>query len=273
MARYSLAERHGFYEGLVWRDGSLWFSDFFSRTVFRLNSQGTLLPQAYVPGQPSGLGFASDGSLLIASMHDRLLLKRDATGHVEVMADLTPFFAAPVNDMVTDSRGSAYIGGFGYNVAYEPPERLRPAPLVLVEASGSARTVADGLLFPNGMALSPAEDRLFVAETFGGRITAFRIMANGDLSDRDVFCDLGELGPDGLCADADGLWAACPFAEKIVHVDWNGRIDRTLAFPGHWPVTVAHAGDGPELIVSLAATTLDDFHHGRALASIATVVL
>ena len=273
MPIFQLSSRPGYFEGLHYHREKMWFSDFGSRTVFDLDAHGTLTPRAYVAGQPSGIGFLPDGDAVIASMHDGLLLIMGRDDHLALHADLSGHFCGPINDMAVDSRGNIYIGGFGYHAGYAPPSEMRPAPLVQVDLHGKAGQVAEGLLFPNGMALSPAEDRLYVAETFGNRISSFRIGSDGDLTEQAVFADLGEYGPDGLCADATGLWAACPFAEKVIHIDWQGVIDREISFDGRWAVTLAMAGSEGKLAVSLAETSLEDFHRGRAIAAIETIAL
>ncbi len=273
MPSFKLSSRPGYFEGLHYHREKLWFSDFSSRTVFDLDGLGKLTPRAYVAGQPSGIGFLPDGNTVITSMHDGLLLILGGGGHLALHADLSAHFSGPINDMAVDSRGNSYVGGFGYHAGYAPPSEMRPAPLVHVDSRGKARQVAEGLLFPNGMALSPAEDRLYVAETFGNRISSFRIGRDGDLTEQTVFADLGEYGPDGLCADAAGLWAACPFAQKAIHIDWQGVIDREISFEGRWAVTLTMAGSEKKLAISLAETTLEDFHRGFAIAAIETIAI
>src|SRR5206468_612051 len=100
--------------------------------------------------------------------------------------------------------------------------RVQPTVLLLVEADGGARVAADGLVFPNGMALSADGRTLLVAETYASRISAFDVAGDGSLSNRRVWAELadrppaatfpevftsGLLLPDGIALDADGaLW-------------------------------------------------------------------
>src|SRR3546814_6293402 len=67
----------GFYflEGPRWRDGWLWVSDMIGRTVHKVSLEGQVERVVDVPGRPSGLGFFSDGSLLLVSMRERRLYK------------------------------------------------------------------------------------------------------------------------------------------------------------------------------------------------------
>jgi hypothetical protein len=77
------------------------------------------------------------------------------------------------------------------------PERFNMATI------NRARQVADGIAFPNGMAVTPDNSTLIVAESYGKRLTAFDIAEGGSLSNRRVWAGLGDGVPDGICIDAD----------------------------------------------------------------------
>ena len=124
-----------------------------------------------VPTGASGLGWLRDGRMVVVSMADysRLLAFKD--GVPEIYADLGISRGTP-NDMVVDEYGRAYVGNAGCNLfaGIDP----KPTNLIMVE-DGRAREVADDLIFPNGMAISPGGSTLIVAETFAHRLTAFDI--------------------------------------------------------------------------------------------------
>jgi sugar lactone lactonase YvrE len=110
------------------------------------------------------LGFRPDGELAVVSMCDRRRLTLGPAGLRE-FADLSPYVRGPINDMVITSDGAAYIGGFGFDPD-RPGDRLRPTVLVRVAPDGTVAPVADDLLFPNGVVLTPDERTLLVAETY-----------------------------------------------------------------------------------------------------------
>jgi sugar lactone lactonase YvrE len=96
---------------------------------------------------------------------------------------------------------------------------------VLVDFDGSARVVAAGLWFPNGMAITPDGARLLVAETHGQRISSFVIGSDGSLTDRGVFAEFDDVRPDGICLDASGaLWMASPATGQVLRVAEGGRV-------------------------------------------------
>ncbi len=79
----------------------------------------------------------------------------------------------------------------------------------LITPDGSIREVAGDIAFPNGMAVTPDGDTLLVADSYGHEVIAFDINADGTLSGRRVWANLGEGTPDGICLDAEGaLWYA-----------------------------------------------------------------
>ena len=209
-----------FPEGPRWHGGRLWFSDFYSERVLALGKSGaeTIVR---VPGRPSGLGWARDGSLLVISMLERSLM-RHADGMLSRVADLSAFATGPCNDMVVDGQGRAWVGNFGFD--RHQGEAERATCLVRVDADGSARAVADDLLFPNGTVITP-EGTLIVAETFARRLTAFRMTDDGSLADRRVFAQFDDVYPDGICLDQEGaIWVADPRGKQVLRVFDGGCV-------------------------------------------------
>ncbi|MEQ1684802.1 MAG: SMP-30/gluconolactonase/LRE family protein [Burkholderiaceae bacterium] len=217
-----------FAEAPRWHDGALWFSDFFLEQVLRVDAQGRTQVMAHLSNQPSGLGWAPDGRLLVVSMLDHKLMRLDPAGLVMV-SDLGAFATGPCNDMVVDARGGAYIGNFGFDLFAEPIVR-RSAALVYVSPDGVPRVAAEGLEFPNGAVITSDGRTLIVAETYGRRLTAFRIGADGSLHERRVWADLIKIAPDGICLDAEGaVWVASPRTNEFIRVLEGGAITDRIA--------------------------------------------
>src|SRR4051812_21209942 len=188
----TLVEGGAYFEGPRWHEGRWWVSDFYRYGVYAVDGDGREEQIAEVEGQPSGLGWMPDGSLLIVSMRDHTLLRYDGT--LSVHADLGAYCGGHLNDMVVDAQGGAYVGNFGFDLmAFEDP---RTTNVVYVAPDGTAGVVADALMFPNGSVIDG--DTLLVAETLAGRVTAFTVADDGSLSDRRVWGQLGtyvEPGP------------------------------------------------------------------------------
>ena len=217
-----VADGLAFAEAPRWHENALWFSDFYTHQVMRIGADGVLQSMLEVAGQPSGLGWLPDGRLLVVSMLDRQLLRLDPAG-LTTVAELGAMAPFHCNDMVVDTQGRAYIGNFGFDLAAK--EAARPTCLILVTPEGIARVVADDLLFPNGCVITPDGATLVVAETYGKRLTAFDIDADGSLSGRRVWAELGEAMPDGICLDKDGaIWVASPNTREFLRVQEGGNI-------------------------------------------------
>jgi len=216
-----LLEDFSFLEGPRWRDGKLWFSDFYDHRVLAMDAGGQVETVCEVPNQPSGLGWLPDGRMLVVSMIDRRVLRLEAEGLVE-HADLSRIATFHCNDMVVDRQGRAYVGNFGSDLA--AGGMPRPAALALVMPDGDCRVVAEDLLFPNGSVITPDGGTLIVGESFGARMTAFDIEADGSLSKRRLWAQLEGAIPDGCCLDAEGaLWIASPATREVLRVREGGE--------------------------------------------------
>jgi sugar lactone lactonase YvrE len=208
--------RQGLYFGECprWHDGRLWYSDFYGHTVHALTPGRADERVVEVAGQPAGLGWLPDGSLLIVSMVDRRVLRLGPDGSLSEHAALGEWATFHCNDMVVDAAGRAYVGNFGFDLfALRSGEAVpsRSAALIRVDPDGQVSVAADELEFPNGTVITPDGGTLIVAETMARRLTAFDVSADGALANRRVWADLKphEIAPDGICLDASGaVWAA-----------------------------------------------------------------
>ena len=221
-----------------WHEGRIWVSDFYTHQVLSAREDGSdLRVEAEVPGQPSGLGWLPDGRLLVVSQHDDRLLRREPDGSLVTHADLSAHVTGEPNDMVVDEQGRAFVGNFGFDLMAGAP--VAPAVLLRVDPDGLVTQVADDMWFPNGSVITD-DGVLLVDETFGNRITAFDIGADGALgnrrvwasfgalpTDRDLQAALGQLvvAPDGCGLDAEGaLWVADALAGRVLRIRRGGEI-------------------------------------------------
>jgi sugar lactone lactonase YvrE len=266
-----------------WRDGRLYVSDFYTHRVLAVSPDGAAEPVAHVPQQPAGLGFLPDGRLLIVSMRDRRVLRREPDGTLAVHADLSELAPCHLNDMLVDCDGRAWAGNFGFDLMSGAP--ARSTVLIGVEPDGAARVAADGLGFPNGIVLAPDHGTLIVAESTMNRLSAFSLSA-GVLGERrtwaafsdppessDAGVILGRLDviPDGICLDAEGaVWVSDPIHARLLPVVEGGRILNELIVPDLLPFACMLGGeDGRTLCVCAAPT----FHEAELAASRNAAVL
>ena len=222
-----------FGEGPRWHENKFYFSDFYSHKVYSLDLSGKHEVIVEIPNQPSGLGWTSDGTMLIVSMKDRKLMSfKD--GLLTERADLTELSGFHCNDMVVDIDGNAFIGNFGFNT-YDG-EEIKPTNLILVRPGEEPVLAADNLFFPNGTVITPDNKTLIVGETYAARLTAFDKSEDGSLSNRRIWADLkvnAEEGtvplPDGMCIDEEGaIWVASPSTAEVIRVHEGGMISERI---------------------------------------------
>lgn len=215
-----------FGESPRWRDGRLWFSDWGAGRVFSLTADGTPTVEAEVASFPMCIDFLPDGRLLVVSSADRRLLRREPDGSLVPHADLAPVSTKPWNDIVVDGHGIAYVNSIGFDF---PGEEFAPGIVVLVTDDGTVTQVADGLAFPNGMAITADGSTLLVAESYAERLTAYTIADDGTLSDRRVWAPTPGEHPDGICLDATGaIWYADVGNQHCVRVREGGEVLATV---------------------------------------------
>jgi sugar lactone lactonase YvrE len=207
-----------------WHEDRLWFSDWGSREVIAVDLDGNSEVVLRAPSFPCCVDWLPDGRLLLVSARDGLLLRRELDGRLVTHGDLSQVSTPPAgNELVVDGRGNAYVNGIGFDLMAGEP--FAPGIVALVSPDGSARLVADGLAFPNGMLVTPDNATLIVAESYANRLSAFDIGADGSLSRRRVWADLGDGVPDGICLDADGaVWYADVPNKRCVRVREGGEV-------------------------------------------------
>src|SRR5215216_2066839 len=215
-----------FGESPRWHDNRLWFSDWGTQQIIALDLEGKSEVIVRILSFPFCFDFLPDGRLLIVSARDRLLLRRESDGSLVTHTDLSGLSDHPWNDIVVDGRGNAYIGNIGFDF---PEAEFAPGTLALVTPDGSARQVADGVAFPNGIVVTPDNSTLIVAESYANRLTAFDIAADGGLSNRREWADLGDGVPDGICTDAENaVWYADVPNQRCVRVGEGGEVLQTI---------------------------------------------
>ncbi|HEV8636808.1 MAG TPA: SMP-30/gluconolactonase/LRE family protein [Chloroflexota bacterium] len=205
-----MAEPRTLMTGLVvgesprWHGGRLWFSNWGAQEIVALDVEGKSEVVARVPTTiPFCIDWLPDGRLLVVSGPEARLLRREADGSFVTHADLSGL-ARGWNEIVVDGRGNAYVNGSDFDFAGGGP--FVPGVIALVRPDGSVRRVADDIAFPNGMVVTPDNKTLIIAESFAHRLTAFDVAADGGLSNRRVWAELGR-GGDGICLDAEGaVW-------------------------------------------------------------------
>lgn len=231
-------------DGFEWSEGPVWvpdgeyvlFSDIPVNTIYRWDEDRGLTPYlrpaGYMWGDPAGaelgtngLMLDADGSLLMADHGNRQIGRLNATNFTrETVAGAYDGmrFNSP-NDLVVHSNGDIYFTDppYGLDGLNDSPDKELPFNGVYrVDGDGVVTLLTDELGFPNGIAFSPDEQTLYVANSGSDNpvIMAFDIVEDGTIDNGRVFFDGTELNEqgrqgafDGMAVDTQGrLWATGP---------------------------------------------------------------
>ena len=211
-----------YVESARWHEGRLWFAHWGTHEVVAVGLDGT---HEVVGHGPGGLGWSIDWL-----PDNRLLTTGDGLNHPGADGSRVPYadlgeLADDWNELVVDGRGNVYVNGrlFG------PPEDGPSGIIALVTPDGTVRQVADGLAFPNGMAVTPDNRTLIVAESWAEQLTAFDVASDGTLAGRRVWAPTAGDHPDGMCLDSEGAaWYADVANGHCVRVREGGEILDTV---------------------------------------------
>ena len=233
-----LASGFRWLEGLVWMGdaGCLLFQDLpRDRTMRWIEDVGVSVyrsPSGYANGQARDIA----GRLISCSHRERCLFRTELDGKLTRLIDHHDGrrLNAP-NDVAVKSDGSIWFTDplYGIQTDYEggrQPSEQPPALYRFEPDSGRIEIVAEDFDGPNGLAFSPDESRLYVAETGDQTsdepkqyIRAFDVDSDGRLSGGDIFHKVEPGYADGLCADEDGnIWSSA--ADGVQCIDPTGRL-------------------------------------------------
>ena len=267
-----------FYEGARWHAGHFWVSDLYAGQVLKISPDGEAEVIVQMDDQPSGLGWLPDGTLLVVAMKSRSLWKCPEGAAPVLHADITALTGGFANDMVVDRAGHAYVSNLGFDLfAGAPPATTA---LVRVDPDGSSTVVGGTLQFPNGLVVSPDGRTLIVAETFGGRLSAFDIAPDGSLSGQRCWAQFGrepswatlhglldtDFAPDGCAIDVEGcVWVADALGSRVVRLAEGGvLLDEIKAPTGMGLYSCALGGPDGRTLVLCTAPDFSDFNRKAA---------
>jgi sugar lactone lactonase YvrE len=213
-------------ESARWHEGRLWLSNWGTHDILAVDADGTTEVMAKVPVTiPFCFDWLPDGRLLVAAGPSGRLLRQAPNGSLIDHADLSGL-GAGLNEIVVDGRGNVYVNG---GTDFHPDAGEAPGFVALVTPDGGVRKVAEGLAFPNGMAITADGSTLIVAESFAATLTAFDVEPDGGLSNRRVWAP---VMADGIVLDAEGaVWTPSFTPEGLpacVRVAEGGEILATV---------------------------------------------
>lgn len=220
-----------FTEGPVYdrKTDSLIFSDIPADSLFRYTPATGKTDLFRKPsGQANGNTLDREGRLISCEHQNRRVSRTEKEGMVVTLAYAQEFkrLNSP-NDIVVKSDGTLYFTDPPYGIRKEQ-EEIGYYGVYRIGANGTLTLLVRDFLRPNGLAFSPDEKRLYVADTEGKHIRVFEVRADGTLANGRVFADLTmpekRGAPDGLkvdvkgnvyCTGPSGVWVIAPDGKRL----------------------------------------------------------
>ena len=230
-------------------DGRLWFAHWIEQQIVAVDADGTT--ESFEAPVERLMGWSIDWL-----PDGRMLTTGDKLRRYEPDGTITVLAEQGANEVVVDAQGNIYLNGADFDFA--GGEAPKPGWIKLVTPDGQVRQVADDIQFPNGMVLTPDGRTLVIAESFAGRLTAFDVEPDGGLSNRRVYAE--NLGPDGICLDAEGAIWCQTSGEGVVRVAAGGEILESIDLPeNRAPFALGLVDfDGPTLCILTAEWRMND---------------
>ena len=243
----AVADNLGFTEGPVWHpDGYLLFSDIPNSRIHRWRD-GRLEVYREPSGQSNGLTF--DGSMrLIACEHETRRVSIEIDRAVQSLADRHEGHRLnSPNDVVVRSDGRVFFTDPPYGITEEQRE-LSFNGVFTIAPSGELTLLSTDFDRPNGLAFSPDERTLYVADTARNHVRAFDVAPDGTLANGRVLADVREEGrPDGMKVDREGRLYVCATTVQVFAQD--GRPLGVIDCP-RMPANCAWGEDGSTLFIT-----------------------
>jgi len=245
----TLLSGRAFVESPRWHKGRLWFSDWLTHEIVSVDLSGKSDVMFRVASFPFSIDWLPNGRLVATS--GTQLLCEQPDGSLATYADLSSVCKKGLNEIVVDGRGNIYVNDVGFDLM--SGEKFAPGMIVLLAPNGTTRQVADGIAFPNGMAVTPDNSTLIVAESYGKKLTAFDIKPDGGVSNRRVWADLGNGVPDGICIDADNaVWYGDVPNKRCVRVHEGGEVLQVINLDRGCFACILGGADGTTLFMMAA---------------------
>lgn len=240
-----LATGFKFTEGPLWHpDGFYYFVDIRSNNLHRITPGKPAELVRASTGEGNGTTFDLQGRLVICEGGNRRVTRWSADGRSEVLMDRWEGkrLNRP-NDVVCKSDGSLYFTDPGYRVPFEQRE-MQHSAVYRVAPDGTKSMVAD-FEYPNGLAFSPDERLLYVANTrWAQYIHVLELDAGGKVVRRRIFADMSSDETDGVpdgmkvdvegrvyCTGPGGTWIFAPDGTRLGIIR-TPEVPANLAFGG-----------------------------------------
>ncbi len=255
-----------FIEGPVWVKSmrALVFSDIPADELKAWTQSGGVTTYRKPSQNANGNTLDQNGRLYSCEHTGRRVAIQDKGGAVKTLVDAFEGrkFNSP-NDVVVKSDGTVWFTDPEYGLKNDPNAKGKklgkeqPGNYVYRHDPKTGRTTAvvKDFVQPNGLAFSPDEKKLYVADSGAPRhIRVFNVKSDGSLSGGEVFCKIDVGGPDGIRVDQDGrVWSSAGDGVQIFGKD--GKLIGKILVP-EAPANLCFGGDDGKTLFMTARKSL-----------------
>lgn len=221
---YPVVADIAFAEGPIFdRQGTLYFVNYQTLgTIGRRAPDGTVSVWVHTGGQANGLKVDGEGNVIVADYGGKRILRvHPTTRHIETLTDECggQGYRGP-NDVCLDRAGNVYFTDPTGSSAESPIGAVYRIAMTADGDVGSVDRIAEGLAFPNGLAVSPDGKRLYVAESDTNRLLCWDLGADGSVANKRTIIEFSTPTLDGIMFDEAGrLWIARWTSQTVDVVD------------------------------------------------------
>ncbi len=238
------------------RDAKLWWVDSFAPAIRRLDPLTGIVEHVEMPADIGSFAFAQDDGLVAATRAGFLRVDLDADAvRTRVIADpLARDRRLMLNDGKCDRRGRYWCASVHSDFIGRQAELLRLDP------DGTVSRIDDGFVIGNGIAISPDDSRLYLADSRDETVWVYDLdLARGTLSGKRRFFSTADIDGrvDGATCDTQGnYWCALVHGAAIACISPAGRLVERIAVPAKHPTMVAFGGPRLETLFVTSASIL-----------------
>ena len=254
------------------RNGNLYIVDIAFGLIYQINPQGSVKLLSEYDGEPNGLKIHQDGRIFVADHKNGLMLLDPQSGVIKPFIERykTESFKG-LNDLVFSKDGNLYFTDQGQTGLQDPTGRV-----FSLNAQGNLTCLLNNVASPNGIALNPEENFLYIAVTRANSIWRAMLLPDGSITRVGNFIQLsGGSGPDGLAVDQAGnlyvahaglgtVWKFSPQGEPLLRIhSCAGKMTTNLAFGGkdNQDLFITESETGSILRVRMDTPGLTPFSH------------
>jgi gluconolactonase len=240
--------------------------------IYQINPQGSVKLLSEYDGEPNGLKIHQDGRIFVADHKNGLMLLDPQSGEIKPFIERykTESFKG-LNDLVFSKDGNLYFTDQGQTGLQDPTGRV-----FSLNTQGNLTCLLNNVASPNGIALNPEENFLYIAVTRANSIWRAMLLPDGSITRVGNFIQLsGGSGPDGLAVDQAGnlyvahaglgtVWKFSPQGEPLLRIhSCAGKMTTNLAFGGkdNQDLFITESETGSILRVRMDTPGLTPFSH------------